>query len=163
MRRHEWQQVVSCIKKQFDTVITIQDLQRTGDNKHLTGQKTKYTHIFWKVDEVYYIILYIFWGGVEVLTAVLTLKCCFSFPHLLHALLIQGRRNKGGRGSVRHPNNFAKNDFFSNQPKTEFYTAICVHWSGDDNGNLRSMELRSVNSIVFTSESGVYIPVSGVR
>lgn len=41
----------------------------------------------------------------------------------------------------------------------EFYTAICVHWSGDDNGCLRAMGRRCVNYIAYTQKSGVYINV----
>lgn len=60
-------------------------------------------------------------------------------------------------------NNFAKHDFLKKiRLKWNFITAVCVYWRGDDNGDLRSMELRRVNSIVYTSKSGVYIPVPGV-
>lgn len=47
------------------------------------------------------------------------------------------------------PKHFFKKNFI----KTNFITTICVHWSGDDNGDLRG----SVFSIVYSSKSGVYI------
>lgn len=50
--------------------------------------------------------------------------------HADSAYVYQGRRNRGGRGGGY------------------------VHWSGDGNGDLRSMERRSVSFIVNTSKSG---------
>lgn len=49
-----------------------------------------------------------------------------------------------------------KNLFFRLRLKGNLITAFYVHWSGDDNGGVRLIELLSVNSIVYTSKSGVY-------
>lgn len=67
--------------------------------------------------------------------------------------LVQGRRNRG----VRRPMILPKKRFFlKNRLKLNFITAIYAYLSGNDNGDLCSIERRSVNS-VFTAKKGYII------
>lgn len=66
--------------------------------------------------------------------------------------LVQGRRNRG----VRRPWFCQKKIFLKNRLKWNFITAIYVYLSGNDNGDLCSIERRSVNS-VFTAKNGYII------